>query len=122
MYTRRGFVGLISKCAAAVGIAAVVRSAVADAPKRSAERKGIPGKTYFRAPDVAPPDGARVYLNGEDVTVRSYECDLEAGWVRAFYVERDPGGGKDRIIIGSEHYEFGQVQLIRDGRIVKIHP
>lgn len=118
MNSRRHFLGLISRCFGIAAMAGGIRPAVAAtaSPVRRWERTGIPGVTYFNAKDCLLPIGITVHLNGIDVTSRATEADLEAGWIRAFHVEaRD--GERNQIIRNSEHYEFGDVVLARDGWI-----
>jgi hypothetical protein len=119
MQSRRGFLGLLSKCAAAVGAASLLPSDHAACAAQTPVCKGEPGKTYFRCPDVDLPYGARLYLNGEDVTNRANEADFVAGWVRASELQKKPGG-HIWLVPGSEHYEFGRVSLSPtcDARIV----
>jgi hypothetical protein len=85
MPTRRSFLRTLAGLAAAAGLSRFAGGAALPA------RKGIPGRTYFRALEHELPDGMALYLNGEDVTWWTNESDLVAGWVKGYehYVTPD---------------------------------
>src|SRR6267154_1921547 len=74
--------------------------------------KGIPGETYFEAP-TQPPEGRKVYLNGECVHNRCRECDLVGGWCSLY--EKHPSGRDGEISAGlPPRVHFGRVELRHD--------
>lgn len=99
MQTRRSFMGLLAAVVAGVALSKF------NAP-------GIPGVTYFKAPDHDLVGmGKHLFFNGRNVMCEATEADLSQGWVRVWGVsERNPDGSA-KCLIHEQHTLFGCVEL-----------
>lgn len=125
MTTRRSFLAALAAGAAALGLTQFGHgSAVGEMSSRTPGEmpaappiRGVPGVTYFRAPE----DnlwGDHLFLDGRDVTCEASEADLVAGWVRMYHVtDRSPDGRPKAFAVDlacntlPQYVAFGRVEL-----------
>lgn len=101
MQSRRAFMGLVATAVAS----AFVGTVASNIP-------GIPGVTYFKAPDhdIAGM-GYGLYLDGRNVMSEASEADLLAGWVIAYDVSERNEDGSAKVLKPTQRQLFGRVEL-----------